>query len=355
MTRNEATRLPGFDTLRLASAIAVLFSHSYLITHNSEASEPLQQLLKGEKNIAGLYGVFTFFIISGFLLARSLHRNPDPLSFFINRGLRLLPGFACCILFCALVVGPLSSAMGPGHYFSSTGWMDYIQQSLTTLADAPLPGVFNYVGSIAQVVNGSLWSLRAEVICYGVLLSLWILLPSPGWIALLLASTGIAILVQPGLLPFLPEVGYPLPYFAAGVVMWWLTHHLGQSRVIAQLCGAGLVAGALLGFPHQAFAVFGAVVVIDLGYQRSVIGGWIERMGDLSYGLYLFGWPVQQLLRQHLDLRHPLLMFVLSTAITGLLAWGLFHGVEKPAMAWRQPLNAWLGQRLSRSSPSRIG
>ena len=76
--------LPGFDSLRLIGALSVLFSHSYLITQGTEGSEPLQQLLHGGKNIAGLYGVFTFFIISGYLLSSSLNRNPDVLRFVVN-------------------------------------------------------------------------------------------------------------------------------------------------------------------------------------------------------------------------------------------------------------------------------
>ncbi|NDG73930.1 MAG: acyltransferase [Synechococcaceae bacterium WB8_1B_136] len=351
MHRSRSAILPGFDTLRLLGAVLVLLSHSYLIAQDSEASEPLQLLLKGEKNIAGLYGVFTFFIISGYLLARSLHHNPSILRFAINRCMRLLPGFTCCTLFCALVVGPLCSSLNPISYFSSGGWLPYIRQSLATLGDAPLPGVFNYVGSIAQVVNGSLWSLQAEALCYVLLLVLWIVLPSPGWVAVLLGTLGISILIQPALSTVIPVIGYPLPYFAAGVLVWWLTHHLGESRPIAHLCAAGLLAGALLGCPHQAFASFGAYLVIQIGHQRSPISGWIERTGDLSYGLYLFGWPVQQMLRQFLSLRDPLLMFALSTVITLVLAWCLFHAVEKPAMALRQPLLQW----FSRWRPSQIG
>ncbi len=63
--------LPGLDGIRLMCAILVIFSHSYLLATGSEETEPLHQLL-GEKNILGLYAVFTFFIISGYLLTRSL-------------------------------------------------------------------------------------------------------------------------------------------------------------------------------------------------------------------------------------------------------------------------------------------
>ncbi len=330
--------LLGFDSLRLVGALAVLFSHSYLITQGTEASEPLQQLLHGGKNIAGLYGVFSFFVISGFLLSRSLERNPDIVRFAVNRALRLLPGFVCCVLFCALVLGPLATQLDWRDYLTSPGMIDYLRQSFTSLADAPLPGVFNYSGIVAEVVNGSLWSLRAEVASYLILLVLWTLLPAPGWVALAFAALGVAILAQPALLTFLPEFGYPLPFFAAGVVIWWLTHHLGDSRLIAQLCAGGMVSGLILGFPHTAFACFGAYLVVYFGCRPTPLTAWVERHGDLSYGLYLFGWPVQQVLRQWLDLREPLVLFLLSSALTACLAWCLFHQVERPALALRRPV-----------------
>jgi peptidoglycan/LPS O-acetylase OafA/YrhL len=342
MDQRRSLILPGFDTLRLFGAISVLLSHAYLIAQNSEGSEPLQQLLGGEKNIAGLYGVFTFFIISGFLLARSLDRNPSVIRFVINRFLRLIPGFAVCILVTAVVLAPLCTSLSIADYFADLAWLRYIFHGLKTLGDSPLPGVFQYTGSVSQVVNGSLWSLQAEVLGYGLLLALWVLLPSPGSVAMVLGGAGFVMLAYPPIYGWLPGICYPIPYFAAGVVMWWLTSHLGMSRPLAHLCSAALVAGALLGFPHQAFASFGAYLVVYLGCQTSRISRWIARTGDLSYGLYLFGWPVQQMLRQSLDLRDPLLMFVLSSASTAVLAWGLFHGVEKPAMALRQPLSAWL-------------
>lgn len=345
MDQSRALMLPGFDTLRLLGAISVLLSHAYLIAQNSEGSEPLQMLLGGEKNSAGLYGLFTFFIISGFLLARSLDRNPNAILFLINRFLRLIPGLACCALVTAVIVGPLASPLAVADYFADPGWIRYIVHALTSFRDSPLPGVFQYTGSVSQVVNGSLWSLQAQVLSYGLLLGLWLLLRSPGLVALLLGGMGLTMLLSPSLSGALPGICYPLPYFAAGGVVWWFTSHLGISRPLAHLCGAAVLAGALLGFPHQAFACFGAYLVVYLGHQPSPIGGWITRTGDLSYGLYLFGWPVQQLLRQSLNLRDPLLMLILSTACTAVLAWGLFHAVEKPTMALRKPISAWLIQR----------
>jgi len=330
----------GFDSLRLISALSVLFSHSYLITQGTEGSEPLQQLLHGGKNIAGFYGVFTFFIISGYLLSSSLSRNSDILRFVVNRSLRIFPGFACCIVLCGLVLGPMFTQLSFVDYITSPELVRYFQRSFSTLTDAPLPGVFNYSGIVSEVVNGSLWSLRAEAMSYLILLALWTILPAPGWVALAFGGLGVAMMSQPRLIALLPEGVYPLPFFAAGVVIWWLTKHLGDSRLIAQFCGVGLVIGILQGFPHTAFACFGAYLVIYIGSRSTPLTPWIQHHGDITYGLYLLGWPVQQMLRQLLDLREPLSMFLLSSVVTAVLAWCLFHSVERPALTLRKPLLA---------------
>lgn len=81
----------------------------------------------------------------------------------------------------------------------------------------------------------------------------------------MLGVLGASVLINPAIFQWLPVSTYLLPYFSAGIVVWWLTQHLGMSRAIAHLCCSGIVAGFLLGFPHQAFLFFGAYLVIFLG------------------------------------------------------------------------------------------
>src|SRR5690349_8642449 len=99
---------PGFDGVRLIAATSVVFSHAFLISTGTEREEPFIRLLG---SILGLYGVYTFFIISGFLLARSLAQDASVIRFAINRALRIYPGVVCCILITAFVIGPIGSSL----------------------------------------------------------------------------------------------------------------------------------------------------------------------------------------------------------------------------------------------------
>ena len=100
----------GFDGLRLVAAISVMFSHAFLFATGSEEAEPLVRLLGGH-NIAGLLMVYTFFIISGFLLARSLSLNASAITYTVNRVLRILPAFVFYLAVVVLLIGPLFSSL----------------------------------------------------------------------------------------------------------------------------------------------------------------------------------------------------------------------------------------------------
>src|SRR5689334_8509354 len=123
---------PGFDGLRLFAALTVVFSHAFLIATGGESDEPFVRLL-GPGNIAGLYGVYAFFAISGFLLARSLDRNPSLASFVAHRLLRIYPGFVFCVITVALLIAPCASSLPLARYFTDRMPYAYVGSSLTCL------------------------------------------------------------------------------------------------------------------------------------------------------------------------------------------------------------------------------
>src|SRR5213083_1586898 len=93
-------RANNFDALRLIAALAVVFSHSFLIAEGSEANEWFVRI-SGNQAVLGLVGVFVFFVISGYLVTESWCRNPAPGLFAVRRTLRIYPGLVVNILICA--------------------------------------------------------------------------------------------------------------------------------------------------------------------------------------------------------------------------------------------------------------
>src|SRR6266566_9247257 len=111
-------RANNFDALRLLAALSVVFSHSFLIAEGSEAREPFVWLT-GSQCILGLVGVFVFFIISGYLVTESYCRHPAPGRFAVRRALRIYPGLLANVLICALLIGPIVSALPVGAYLAA--------------------------------------------------------------------------------------------------------------------------------------------------------------------------------------------------------------------------------------------
>ncbi len=339
---------PGFDGLRFFGAVSVMFSHAFLIATGSEDTEPFIRLL-GPTNLLGLYGVFTFFIISGFLLTRSLQSRPSAITYAVNRALRILPGFLFCTLVTVAVIGPLFTTLTLKEYLSSPETTYYVRKALTTLDDAGLPGVYGGAsGAVSTVVNGSLWSLHYEALSYVFLLLVWTIAPSSRMTALIAVALSALIWVFPSVDQAIRSLAYTLPYFAGGVLMHWIHGRYGTTRLGAAISLVLLVASGMFGVQSYAFAVFGAYLIVFLG-ERPNIGSWIARkIGDCSYGIYLFGWPAEQMVRRLTHTADPWRLFFMTLPLVVMLGWISFHAVEKPAMGLRTAVAARIRQWVRR-------
>jgi peptidoglycan/LPS O-acetylase OafA/YrhL len=239
MVALSGTRYRNFDALRLIAAGAVIFSHSFAITEGSEDNEWLVRLL-GPGNILGIYGVFTFFAISGFLVTRSFHESRDLVSYLCKRCLRIFPGLILCAVLMAFLLGPLATALQPGGYLASRSPYSYLVKTvlLFDTSSRGLPGVAFSGNDYGTIVNGSLWSLGPEFLCYlGVIAFAFAGLARPIGAALALAL-GLWT-QQAGLLG---NFGFAFAYFAAGMLIYYLMPRTQSRRWVDALALIVLVA-----------------------------------------------------------------------------------------------------------------
>ena len=347
---DPAGPFPGFDGLRLLAAFGVLLSHGMLMPTGTEPIEALPRVLSG----IGVFGVYTFFIISGFLLARSLAKEPDALRFAVNRVLRIYPGLIACALVTAFGIGLLGTALPWRDYLGHDDAIGYVGLTAQCLcARGWLPGVFGHEAAdkFTTIVNGSLWSLSYEVLSYTLLLALWLALRSVR--ATVLALVALALVTQALPLAFerLAGVAFTLPYFAGGALMYLVHQRFGVRGPVALACAAGVALAAWFGGLALAYATLGAYVVAYLGTRPNPGSALSARVGDLSYGVYLYGWPVQQLVKQATQSTDPWLMLALSAAITWSCAWMSYRLVERPALRLKAPLTAALRRLAAAADP----
>jgi peptidoglycan/LPS O-acetylase OafA/YrhL len=335
-------RRNNFDALRLAAAISVIFSHSFLIAEGTQNNEPLIRLT-GNQSILGLAGVFVFFAISGFLVTQSFELTPNRLHYLAKRALRIFPGLVVATVLSAFVLGPIVTELPLGAYLSRPEPYEYVIGN--TLLDQrvhELPGVWFVDNSVGLEVNGSMWTLRSEFVMYLMVLVLGVLRQLTVRTALLLLAFGMASLHFDMLDEFekwgwffavLSGWGWLVGFFAAGMVLYKLRHTRIFDGRIALLALAGLVLSVPLRQFILLFPLFGCYLALWLALNPRLPVLPAARFGDLSYGLYIYGWPVEEaviwLYGRHATWWQVFLTALPAAAALAFLSW---HLVERPAL-----------------------
>jgi peptidoglycan/LPS O-acetylase OafA/YrhL len=336
-----------FDAIQLLAALAVLVGHAWPLTGISERP------LVGGLKLFDL-GVYVFFSLSGYLIATSWARSPRVVPFLLRRVFRILPALVVVVLVTTFVLGPLVSTLGAAGYFGDPGSWAYLR-NVTLLPVYTLPGVF-LENPIDGTVNGSLWTLGPEFLCYLGVLGFGLLalarsapgirLAGPGLVGI---ASAVVLLVPDAAPRGMRDVLTVLVFFAGGAVISeaerrGLAAPL-RSRWLPPIVAFGwLIGGAFLA-EREAVALAWVVLpflIIAFGSRSTPVLRRAGRFGDLSYGLYLWGFPVQQtvvLVAPGLPLAVDIL---LVAVITGVLALGSWWLVERRAIS----LGRRLGERF---------
>jgi len=340
--RPAAARQNNFDALRLLAATAVVFSHSFLIAEGAQDHEWLIWLT-GNQSILGLVGVFVFFAISGFLVTQSFEETGDPWRFLAKRALRIFPGLFVATLLSAFVLAPLATTLWPGAFLSRPEPYEYVVGN--TLLDQTvheLPGVMFVNNPVGLEINGSLWTLRLEFAMYLMVLVLGVLRLLTVPIAILLLAFGMACLHFEMLYPLekwgwffqlLSGWGWLVGFFAAGMVLYKLRYTRVFDGRVALLALAGLVLSVPLRQFILLFPLFGCYLALWLALTPRLPVIPAARFGDLSYGIYIYGWPVEQGVVWLLGGRAAWWqIFLLALPAAAGLAFLSWHLVERPAL-----------------------
>ncbi len=323
----------NFDTLRIMAAIAVLVSDSIPIAYGEAGVQPLAALSGGQTNL-GAAAVLVFFVISGFLITRSFHQRPMPLRFLKACILRIFPGLSLALIFTAGVLGPVITPLPLAPYFTDFDTSQYVYGGLSLVwMQYDLPGVFE--GNPAgEVINGSLWTLGYGFLMYFVVLGL-------GMARLLNRRIVLALWIGALVLSWNWVGGNYLAFgtpFLSGAVLYLWRDRIPLDWRLALVSAAALVDSVATGSFRLGFATFGAYLVIYLALAPSAPLPNLARWGNLSYGIYIFAWPIQQTVALLLG---PAVAWYWDTALSLppvlSLAWLSWHFVEKPALSLKRP------------------
>jgi len=374
MNITEAMRInkglgPGFHFLRHALALVILIFHCrYMVTFGSDGgaaalvADKSGGYLPRNFDLATLREPFTyalvggFFALSGFLVTGSAFRNPDIRIFFANRLLRIVPALSVEVTLSALVLGPIVTTLPLASYFSDPQVLRYFG-NIVGLVTYTLPGV--YVDNPwSGIVNGNLWTLPPEFWCY----------------AIMLVALTIGMKISPRL--FLIGTALTLTIWtivdiydsAVFSIRFDRTHFVSPFIVLLFCVGACFyIIGDKISLSFPRFVVSGIIYyaliqtrilsplcAIPLAYCTIYVGFrsfvWFDKLvsSDLSYGIYLYGWPISQavvhfvlpsLREQPVFVRLLVIEFlsVVLTIMFALISWRL---IEKPFLRLKKYFQA---------------
>lgn len=341
----------NFDAIRLFAAYAVVVSHHFALSRLPEPSVFTFHSLGG-------LGVVIFFSISGYLVAQSWDRDPHLWRFTARRFLRIWPGLLVTLALSALVLGPivttlpLDEYLRDRHVWSSFGilWLD---------VQPRLPGIF-LTSPLPEIPNGALWTIPIEVKCYIALAVLGLLgiFRRPRLFALLVAGLAVyvygiydteRVIAAGGKRLFKWE--FATFFFTGALLHYFHAFWAPASRQV--LIAAVLILGAALSFwaerPLVACWLLVPFLVIAIGLRSTPVLCRFGRFGDFSYGIYIYGFPVQQTVLwalPELPFLHSLAMTILMTTALACASW---HLVEKRALRLKPSSKKRLGDLASES------
>jgi peptidoglycan/LPS O-acetylase OafA/YrhL len=343
----SGSRPNNFGFLRLLFAVLVIVSHSPELIDGDRRREILTRMF-GTLSFGEL-AVDGFFLISGFLITKSFIESPGLSSYLCKRAIRIVPAYVVSFWICVLFVAPFAGCE-KDVFAAHVLWQQLAHNLL--LLPPEITGCFHSLRHAS--LNGSMWTIAYEFSCY-----------------LLTALLGLAGLYH----------SRKLPILGALVVLFVLLHAFGyldgfgvpgaavfdsgktNTRFISvylvgalfylfggkiRLTGSGALISLGLLLPalfltelaETAVIVFGAYIMFWFALKAPIV-----RMGrftevDISYGVYLYAWPIQSLLiRGHNEIS-PWMLCAVSTALAGCGGYWSWIVVEKPALDYLRRLRS---------------
>lgn len=327
-------RSNNFDFVRFLAAFFVVYGHC-------EALSGTQAIQIAGQAIQGL-GVLIFFSLSGYLVTNSLRRHPSAAAFLAKRCLRIFPALAVVVTLSTYLLGPAMTTLSLHDYFQNELSRHYMR-AIGLYISYYLPGVFEkqpYPGA----VNGSLWSLPAEFLCYLIVAATAFL---PMRFGRMVLALGIGATISLNLIlpyykgPQLVYYGTDLFQWSAVAVYFFVGAVYYAFRIRLRPAVGIIAAGLLLAAPEFLSVTESSMllciglpyVILSLGGQATpVLHRW-GRCGDLSYGMYLYSFPITQTI---IALTHNgMEVHILIACVTALSAGCAFlswHLIEKWAL-----------------------
>jgi peptidoglycan/LPS O-acetylase OafA/YrhL len=330
----------NFDFLRLLFAIFVLITHSYALLGFSE-NDWLNKLTN--QTSLSQIGVSGFFAISGYLILISLIRSKSLVEYFVKRFIRIFPALIVLLIVTVFIVSPiLVEGNVLDHFTNKTTW-EYFFQNLLLQSRYNIVGLFEN-NPYPNAVNGSLWTIPYEFSCYLLLSFFYILKNKVSILRVCMSFAMILFLII--YYNFLSAFSIWTPFFKINTELllkfggFFLMGSLlaSYSEVVTRYKSPLLIISSIIVIASLSYKFYDQIVyitlpvlVISFGLHSFKYINRVSKVGDFSYGFYLYAFLIQQIIVQ---LAKPSLteLMVVSFLVTLIFAMASWYLIEKPAL-----------------------
>lgn len=333
----------NFDLLRILFAWFVIVSHSYVLNGDG-ATDPLFKMTQ-QTFLFSFIGVKGFFIISGYLIFKSMVVSTSIFEYLVKRVLRIFPALAVVLLVTLAAVYFIYPSNIPPFFSNKEVYAYFLGNVILFKPHFFISGIFS--GLPSSAINGSLWTIEYEFFFYLFILLFFYFRSNKKILkALLVIVVALFLMVRLAFYDWTVQTHFfiplePLfdlgPYFLMGSLLSCFDFDTmpAKNAIAAVLCMA-LVTSVYFKIGHTVVYFTLPFLVIYVGKQTSKLANWVHTtMGDPSYGIYLYAFPLQQLLIYWYR-PSTLVLFIASTIgafVFGYLSWIL---IEKKALALKQ-------------------
>lgn len=326
----QNNRSQNLNFIKFIAALAVIVSHSYPLSQGANCKDFLLKISNQTLGLGGV-AVAVFFISSGFFVTKSIEKSKGN-HYLVNRFKRIFPPLWFVLILTILICSLFFTSCRLKEFFLSKDFLVYCLNFLL-IPIHNLPGVFTN-NIFPGVINGALWTLPIEFVCYIVLYVLYKLnlVNKKFYKISLIPVLLLFVVIYYVNLPIILLVrGYfaPLFMFYLGSFFWVFRDKIIMDFKIFILCSVLFVISIFMKQGQLGLLLFFPYIVLYSSFSFKQINANMANLGNYSYGIYLCGWPIQQMVVSLFDGSMSILVNVLIclpiAIIMGYLTYSLIE------------------------------
>lgn len=329
----QGSRSYNLNFIKFIAAILVIYSHSFYVCYGKGHSDPMDVFTNGRVSF-GAIAVAIFLFVSGLYVSKSLEKCKSGKIYFGARIVRIFPLLITIILLTTFVLGPILTNLPLKEYLTDLETYRYLRY-IILIPIYSLPGVFTT--NPTSVVNGPLWTLVLEMICYVLLYILYQL----GFfdkrksllvgVVLVIGILFLTIDIVP-MITNLSNYLRPLFLFFIGMLCYIWRDNIVLDNRIAMVSFILMVICFYLQMPNLALLIFLPYCICWISYFEIQCSKQLSLLGNYSYAIYLIAYPIQQTLRLSIETITPIMNTVLTSFIAIGIAILLNKCIEEPCI-----------------------